>query len=88
MDDDEILQKWYEAKEKVAQLEKRIDKYKKIIDHKMNKQNTNKLTYKNYSVNRRNSVRTSVCKADLPTDIWSKYCSRTSFSVFTVSKMK
>ena len=44
---DEILEKWYDTKEKISLLEKKLEKYKSAIASEMNKKDVDKLSSDN-----------------------------------------
>ena len=82
----EILEKWLDAKEKIALLEKRVEKYKAIIGKEMNKKETDKITENGITVSRRRNSRTYVSKESMPDNLWKEYATSCSFDVFTFSK--
>ena len=82
------LEKWYEAKEKIAILEKKIERYKHIIQKEMKQQGTNKLSEHGYTVARRNMSRTYLSKDNVPSDIWNKYAIKTNSNAYYITKNK
>lgn len=85
---DTILEKWFEAKEKVGKLESRIEKYKAEIGKLMNAKDVDKISGQKYSVVRRRNTKTYVSKESLPPEIWKEYATKTSYDSFTLSLKK
>lgn len=85
---DTILEKWFEAKKKVAILESRIERYKAEVAKAMNAKDVDKISGKKYSVIRRRNTKTYVSKESLPADIWREYATKTSYDSFTLSLKK
>jgi hypothetical protein len=87
-DIEELLERWKEAKDEIADLENKCDKYKRAVEKIMNSEDTNKLSAKNICVTRRILNRESLSKKDIPKDIWEKYSKKLSYSAFYFSKKK
>lgn len=91
MDDREIenvLTKWYDAKQEINALEAKISKYRGMINREMNRQEVNKLISDNYTVTQSRISRLSISKNDIPEDLWHKYATRTTYPAFTVRRRK
>jgi len=86
MDLEKVLDKWYETKKTISLLEKKCDDYKKYIAKTMEKRETDLLKTNSYTVNKRHSTRESISKKDVPTDIWGKYCNRSTFNSYILKK--
>jgi len=88
MNDDieNLLNKWYSAKQELSQLEKKIEKYKVLSENLMNKQNTDEITSDNYTLKRKELNRTTIGKKDLPEDIWERYSKELFYNAFYISK--
>ena len=83
---DEILEKWYDTKEKISLLEKKLEKYKSAIASEMNKKDVDKLSSDNFSITRRRNTRTYMSKDNVPEDIWKKYSVKCSYESFFLKK--
>lgn len=81
-----LLEKWAHDKEKITKLEARIEKYKKIASKLMDKREDDTLTGREYLLTRRNQSRTTISKADVPSDVWIEYSRKISFQVFHLVK--
>lgn len=86
MDTQTILEKWYVAKEKISQLEKKIEKYKSAISKELNKKETDKLTIGGYTVTRRRTTRTTLSKNNVPETIWKEYATKCHYDTFILTK--
>jgi hypothetical protein len=88
MDEDinNLLDKWYEAKQEISSLEKKIEKYKLYVEDIMNKRNIDVLSSYKITVQRKEQNRTTISKKDLPSDIWDRYCKELFYNVFYISK--
>ncbi len=83
---EQTLKKWYEAKEKLQSLEKKIEKYKLILTKEMNKKNVDKISEGDFTVSRRRNTRTYVTKDSMPADLWKEYSTRCSYDAFFLVK--
>lgn len=86
------ITKFIEIKTKLTELEKRYEKYRKIVENHMNDNELSKITHTigddTYSIKKTSMSRQSVCKKDLPADIWNKYCKTSMYNVINVNKIK
>ena len=75
MNDDieNLLNKWYSAKQEISQLEKKIE-------------NTDEIASDNYILKRKELNRTTIGKKDLPEDIWDRYSKELFYNAFYISK--
>ena len=85
-DIENLLSKWHEAKQEIAGLEKKIEKYKSIATNIMDKENVDILTSNNFVLNRKDQNRTTISRKDLPEEIWNTYCKELFYHVFYISK--
>lgn len=85
---DSILDKWYESKEKLSRLEKKIEKYKKSIIKEMDKQKVNTLSTSKYKITRRKNTRTYLSKDSVPENIWKEYSTRSNYDSFFLTKIR
>lgn len=87
-DIDDLLDKWYEAKQTIAELEKKQDKYKKLAEKLMSSSGSNSLSSSSYKLSRKNMIRLSLSKKDVPDDIWNRYAKQISYSAYYIKKQK
>jgi len=85
-DTENLLNKWYDAKQEISMLEKKIEKYKEVAESIMNKTNTDVLSSSKYNLSKREMNKTTIGKKDLPEDIWNRYSKETFYNAFYISK--
>ena len=89
MDDvDILLNKWYETKEQIIELEKKLEKYKRYSEKIMNETSSEELSNEIYVLNRRYMCRTTLSKDDIPSELWSKYSRNIKYPMYTLKKRK
>jgi hypothetical protein len=86
------LSKFIETKLKLDELQKRHDKYRKIIEEHMIQEGLNTIHHKienqSYKIKKSLMSRESISKKELPQEIWDKYCKSSSYSTLRISKIK
>lgn len=83
-----LLERWSKAKADIAELEKKIEKYKRIANSIMDKQHNNSISSANHTVSRKNMSRSTIGKRDVPINIWDQYSRSCSYSAYYLSKNK
>lgn len=84
---DELLSKWYELKDTIKQLESKMDDYKEKAKILMEEQNTSLLSNNIYTLEKKESKRTTISLADIEEeDIKRKYAKTSTYSCFYISK--
>lgn len=81
---EEILERWDNAREKMNALSNSIDTYKECVSRLMNKRGTNSLSVGKYKVVRSRTTRSTMSKKNVPSEIWHKYSTDTSFDTLTL----
>ena len=81
-----LLEKWSEDKAQIAEIEKRIEKYKKIAERIMNTRDTNVISNNLYTLKRTNMSRSTLTKQDVPDSVWKQYSKTCSYTAFYLSK--
>lgn len=81
-----LLEKWSQDKAQIAELEKRINKYKKVAERIMDSQDTNILSAGSYTLKRTNMSRGTLTRHDVPDSVWKQYSRTCSYSAFFLSK--
>lgn len=88
----DFLSKYIETKNKLKELEKKTEKYNKMIQEYMVKENMNSLIHEHdnqrYKFKKSIVSRDTISKKDLPVDIWDKYSKSSSYVMLHLSKMK
>ena len=83
-----VLDEWWETKKKIAALSSKEKGLKRKVDDAMVKAKRRKLEDGSFIVSRKECTRESVSKKNLPTDVWDKYCTSTSYTTMTLSLKK
>lgn len=83
-----ILQKWDEARKQSVELEKKMDKYKKMIGNYLAKKNLQSLETAEFCVKKRIQNRNVLTKKSIPKDVWDQYATlqRVEFLVLCPKK--
>ena len=85
-DIDTILEKWYEGKEKIAMLQKRMESYKKYIERRMNKSGQNQIRTSKYFAMREIRSRSYISKKSIPKELWDKYSHKCEYYTYSLKK--
>jgi hypothetical protein len=81
-----LLQKWSEAKNEIINLEKKIEKYKRIATSIMDQQGNNTVSSDDYTLRRKEMSRTTISKKNVPQDIWNKYSKLSKYKAYYLSE--
>ena len=87
-DIDILLERWYDTKEKLSELENKLEKYKKYAEKIMNENDLQTLSNSKYTLARRNMSRNILSKDDVPFDVWNRYSRNINYNMFTIKKNK
>jgi uncharacterized protein Yka (UPF0111/DUF47 family) len=86
------ITKFIELKIKLDELQDRYDRYRKLVEEHMIKENITSIEHvvdnQKYKIKKSLLSRESISKKDLPSDIWEKYCKSSSYSTLRVTKTK
>jgi hypothetical protein len=82
----ELLHRWAQARQDLADLEKRIEKYKKLAGRIMDKEGVNTMSSDQYKLKRANMSRMTISKQDVPEHIWKQYAKPCSYAAFYLSE--
>lgn len=83
-----LLERWSQAKSEMAEIEKRIEKYKRLANRVMDSQGNNNLSSAYYTLKRKNMSRTTISRRDVPDHIWEKYARKCSYPAYYLSENK
>jgi hypothetical protein len=81
-----LLQKWSEAKNEIINLEKKIEKYKRIASSIMDQQGNNTVSSDDYTLRRKEMSRTTISKKNVPQDVWNKYSKLSKYKAYYLSE--
>ena len=89
-DDDinSLLEKWSDAKQEISDLEKKIEKYKRLAVRILSEQDADTLYGDEYQLVCKNISRTTISKRDVPNDIWSQYSRSCTYPAYYITKNK
>ena len=88
VDIDTLLSNWFEAKQRISDLEKKCEKYKAIADRIMNIKGEDILKSKTLKLTKTDMERDTIAKKDVPKDIWKTYSKTSSFSTYRITQIK
>ena len=83
-----LIQKWAEAKTEIADLEKKINKYKRVVDRFMDEKGNNTVTSSDYTLRRKEMSRATISKKNVPKKIWDEYSKSSTYKAYYLSKKK
>jgi hypothetical protein len=83
-----FLQKWIETKNKISELEKNIEKYKRVANRIMEQQQNNTISNDYFTLRRKEMSRTTISKKDVPIEIWNKYSRPCNYKAYYLSEKK
>lgn len=87
-DIEELLSNWFEAKQRLSELEKKCDKYRLTADRIMNIRGEDILKTRNFKLTKTDMERETLSKKDVPKDIWNTYAKVSTFSTFRLTPIK
>lgn len=87
-DIENLLISWHNAKEEMAELNKKCDRYKKLAEKIMASKDVTSLSSSSFKVSQRNSSITTMAKKDVPSEVWNKYSKKTEFKAYYLSKVR
>ena len=87
---DEHIQKWFELRQQISMLEKKLDIHKEIIKKHMIKNDINSLpnSSNTLEINRTRSSSTRITKEFVPKQIWEEYARVNTYDVYNIRKVK
>ena len=85
---DDILENWYHYKNEIKKLEKKCDKYKKLVSKYMVDKQVNSISNDKYKVSKKHISSTRLIKKNVPSDIWNKYATTTKYDSFYINLKK
>lgn len=88
------IAKWLEAREKLDEYTKRVEKYRNQIEEYMVENHLNEIPSSHPQTGARLTIqlssqsRESLSKKDVPTEVWERYCKATRFRTLRVKQVK
>lgn len=89
----EHIQKWIEAREKLDEYTRRVEKYRRLIEDSMLHANQSELSHvtpdgERLRIRLSSQTRESLSKRDVPADVWATYCKATRFRTLRVTRAR
>jgi len=81
-----LLDHWMKTKKQISELELSLTKYKKLATKIMSKNNTDIIDSDDYILKKRTLSKKTLCKDDVPHEIWEKYSKTITYSAYYLSK--
>lgn len=88
VDIDQLLEKWADARNSIAVLEKRVDNYKKIMKQHLVRNNIKKYENDFFRVSLSTQNRSIVHKKDVPKEVWDMYAKQKDIEFMTLTEKK
>ena len=86
MDENDLLEKWWESKKKLKKLEDNVEKYKKAVDKVMTQRGTDRIAGRRYSVQKRSNTRAYISKNSVPPNIWDQYSNKCTYESYHLTE--
>ena len=88
----ETISKFIETKNKLEDLQKRHERYRKIIEDYMINEGVVELSHElsndSYQIKKTLTTRESISKKELPKEVWDRYSKTSSYSIIRIKKLK
>lgn len=89
----DCVQRWLEAREKLEEYTRRVEKYRRLIEDSMLSGNQSELSHvkpdgERICIRLSSQTRESLSKRDVPVDVWATYCKATRFRTLRVTRAR
>ncbi len=81
-----LLEEFYQAKDRLKELEDIVNEYKDKIEDEMDKQRTEYIETDKYLVERRKMSSETLKKSDCPSNVWAECATRHSYTGLYIKK--
>jgi len=88
IDIEQFLQNWYDTKTKIADLQRKLDKYKKVADKIMTPNAGDQIRSRGFVLTKKVQSRKTISKSTVPNEVWENYSKRVDYPVFYIKKVK
>jgi hypothetical protein len=85
---DKIAEKYYKYKLELAEIEKKVQKYRGKIERILNDSGSDDIQTKIFSISRVGCSKRTVSQKDLPKEIWDKYSKSSKYYMYYVKEKK
>lgn len=72
-DIDDLITNFYETKMEMRELQRKEDRYKRLIHRLLSVTNTNQIKSRALQITKRVQKKRIICKQDVPEEIWRQY---------------
>ena len=83
-----LLDNWAQTKVKISDLEKKLEKYKRLANRTMNSLESDILQSNFHTLKRKSISKTTICKRDVPVSVWEKYSHPCTYSAYYLTENK
>lgn len=84
----ETVEKYVLVRDKVKELQKKLEKYKLVIEKSLSADGLKKLKLQKYVITKRQVKNERLNKTDCPKDVWEKYHKVSVYSSIEVEEVK
>ena len=84
---DATIEKYYLTKQKIRELEEKLNKYKNTIENHMKNEGVKKIQTNDYIVKKIQTKNERVNKKSCPSEIWEKYNISTTYTSIDIQKI-
>ncbi len=82
----DLLEEYYNAKERMKELEDMINQYKDKIEDEMDESKSEYIETKDYYIERKKMSSETLKKADCPSSVWAECASRHTYTALYIKK--
>lgn len=86
-DYNEVFEKYFDTKNKIQDLNEKLEKYKKAIEKILDKDDTSKIRTEKFVVQRKTTKSERINKSDIPSDVWEKYKKTSKYNSLIIQKL-
>ena len=81
-----LLEKWYDMKQEISELETKCDKYKRCMERIMDNKGVDIISSSNHKLKRKQITRATLSKKNVPKDLWDKYSRESTYPVYYLTE--
>jgi len=85
-DIDRLIEKYEETRVEIALLEKKMEKYRKKLKDEFARRELTEYKNAGFVVRKQVQTRSSMCKKNVPDEIWDQYSTSQQVEILTVRK--
>jgi len=85
---DKLLDKWYNLKRQISNLNKEEEKIKSSVKKAMSTKGLNTLSSERYRVTLKQSSRETLSKKNCPSDVWAQYSKKSTFPLVKLESLQ